>query len=360
MKIDTLAAKNRIDVSVLSRNDPRWAQLTPRQPLSLVQSREWKELVEHVFKHKAVYFVVSRGGQPFDILPLFLVQMPLIGKKLVSTPYEGCFGGLQSESQEVHQAVFCEVLRLAHEQKVRYVEVRSQRPLPHLASMGFLETTPLLVSEISLSDLSSNWSSLSAKHRRNVRSAEKRGVTCRLASHRSQMKAFYRISADHFQSMGLPFPAGVYFDQIWDRLVSAGHASLLLAEKGDALVGGHLLFHSGDVLISKYSACRKDPEFRNSYASYSLFWEGIRHGVENGFKTFNMGVTGSSNSGLLDFKNRFGAQSQYTNFYYFPIRGELPDFGELYTEYQTLKSIWKILPSRLTTPIGHQINRWFC
>lgn len=349
-----------LEVRALDDRDPLWDLIDASDSFSIYHRKAWKNLVEDYFRHKAMFIGAVGNGRDVDVLPLFLVRLPLVGKKLISTPFEACHGGLREADGETVNAVIGEVSALAHALGVKYVEIRSKNPIRPLLEHGFTEQNPFIINELALTNSEENWSRLSPKHRRNVRAAGKRGVKIEAATRIEEMRSFHAIVADHQRSVGIPFPSAAYFNQIWVRLVQTGDAHLLLAKIDEETVGGHLLFRSGETLISKYAGTRKDKKFRKSYASYALYWEGIQLGIEKGHKLFNMGITGASNTGLLDFKSRFGSDTCPAHFYVLPVCGSAPDYSTYYDGFRVVKTIWRYTPRFLTAPAARVLNRWYC
>lgn len=358
MKINNFP--ENIHVQQIAKHDPLWKQINSNDVFSIYHSRIWKELVEDVFNHTAVYLAVIDSEKLIDVLPLFLIKDKLLGKKLVSTPYEGCNGGFTSNSVEARKMLIEKTLELAYKMNVKYLEIRSSNPIDELQQYGFIEKKPFIISEAPLLSLDENWKNLSPKHRRNVRIAQKKGVSVVQASSCKHMEMFYKILVDHYKNLGLPFFGKKFFRQIWEKLIANNYSCLLLAKFDQKIIGGHLLFFSGENLISKYSAIKRDKEFRKVYASYALFWESIKLGIEKNFTKFNLGITGHHNKGLIDFKSRFGSNTKETHFYYYPVSGNIPDFERYYNSYSLPKKVWKILPETLTSNLGQRVNEWIC
>lgn len=348
------------DVRIVTDQDPLWDQIDSSDNYSIYHMKIWKNLIKDTFKHTGMYITASKHGVLIDALPFFLIKNYFLGKKLVSTPYEACNGGFSSSQVEVRKALIERILKYAQESKVKYIEIRSGVPINELKEFGFIEKRPFVISEVPLIDIDKNWEMLSRNHRRNVRISRKKGLSVVPATRWSEMKLFYGILFDHYTNLGVPFFSENFFIQIWEKLIQNDHASLLLAKLKEEVIGGHLLFFSGKTLISKYSAVKKDNEFSKLYASYALSWEGIRLGIINNFTNFNLGITGESNTGLLDFKSRFGSKISPIYFYYYPIRGKLPAFDKYYSGFSLLKKIWSATPTILTSPIGQKINEWIC
>jgi hypothetical protein len=347
-------------IRLLSDQDPLWDTIAGSSKLSIYHTREWKRLVEAVFGHRGHYLVAHSKGSILDLLPAFVVNSLPTGKRVISTPYEGCYGGFSTSRADVRVALASHLAAIAKTKRIQHIEIRSRRRMSQLVELGFEERSPLLVSQIDLCDIDTNWGKLSKNHRRNVRLAEKRGVVVTTATNLDEMRRFHDIVARHYHRLGVPFPSRMYFEEIWRRLAHENLARLLLAKIGSEIIGGHLLLLSGRDLISKYSAVERTDRFGKIYASYPLFWEGIQYGVENGYSVFNLGVTGSENQGLLDFKNRFGAQTVPIYFYFEMTRGHAPDYSEYYNRLRFAKRLWRIIPRFVTDPVGHAINKRLC
>lgn len=357
-KDDRIASK--VDIRILSDNDPMWDQIRSNTMFSIYHTKSWKSIVEETFKHSGAYITASENGDLVDALPFFLTKSHWMGEKLISTPYEGCNGGFSSPRVEVRKMLIERILEYALKLNVKYVEIRSGFPMGELKESGFIEKRPLLISEITLKNLDENWRRLSRNHRRNVRVAQKKGVSVVPASSWAEMEIFYELLVDHYKSLGTPFFGKKFFRKIWDKLIQQGDAHLLLAKFDQEIIGGHLLFFSGKTLISKYSACKKNKGFSKLYPAYALFWEGIRVGIDRHFRKFNLGITGECNTGLLDFKSRFGSKNRPVYFYYYPISGKIPDYARYYESHPLLKTIWRTAPRSLTTVLGQKINEWIC
>ena len=349
-----------LTVRRLGPDDDLWRIVDEAQRFPLFSGSAWRALAEDVFGFKAQTMVALRDGEIVDLLPMYLVHMPFLGTKLISTPLEGCYGGFVSSDRAAHKLLIQSAIECANTCDASHIEIRGRRPMAILTAHGFTEHRPLLISQVTLRDEESNWKGLSSNHRRNVRISERRGVEIRSARSPCEMRRFYRLISDHYKELGIPFPGPAYFEAIWNLRVKTGLAELHVAEIGGRMVGGHLMLLSGSTLISKYSASLKENEFKKFNTSYSLFWEAIRYGLSRGLDSFNMGVTGRDNTGLIDFKSRFGAETSTLHFYFFNRRGQPPDFSKYLDGYRAVKAAWRLTPRFITRPLGHLINCWIC
>ncbi len=349
-----------VEVRTLQPDDPQWSAIETDRRLSVYHRPQWARLMKDIFGHRAIYLAAIIDGDIVDLLPLYLVSLPGLGTKLISMPYEGCYGGFALEDDTSQEPLLAAARDLARRENARFIEIRSQRPRVGLAGAGFIHSEPLLISEVELRGKDENFAMLSSKHRRNVRTAVKRGVEVSYSDTAEDMRRFYLLVANHYHALGLPFFSRRFFDAIRRSLILEGLATLQVARIDGEFVGGHLLLESGGILISKYAAYTKKPEFRKAYISYAMFWDAIRYGIGRGLSSFNLGVTGNENSGLLEFKRKYGGQTSPVHFYFYPLRGKVPDYSELYHGYKLVKKVWSMLPSPVVRSIGHQINRWVC
>jgi len=347
----------RLKISPLGK-DPLIGVTLKMNP-TIYQTLYWKELIEDSFGHKSLYLLAKNSNQIVDILPMFLIAKPILGKKLISTPYEACYGGYTSDSLETRKALAKTAIHLAEKIGVKYLEIRNFKRLNELEEMGFITRNPFIYSIVPLRYTEENWKMLSKNHRRNVRLAQKRGVIVEKAIQLDQIKVFYCILVENYKNFGTPIFPWKFLENIWKYLASKGLATLLLAKHNGQIIGGHLLLHSHDTLISKYSACRR--QFLKLYPFYALYWEAIRVGIEKNLSFFNLGATHKENIGLMEFKTRWGAENYPVYFYYYPVKGKIPKLESYFNSFSLAKALWRRIPSNpIASFIGYKIAEWIC
>lgn len=327
---------------------------------SIYHTSLWKERLETTFGHRGCYLVAMAAGEVLDVLPFFVVTRPAFGKLLISTPYEGCFGGFTSDDPSLRQSLTTEAAELSSREGARYVQIRSTRSFPELHGQGFQEQHPFFVSAVPLVDGSQNWHMLTPKHRRNVRKATRNGVEVETTDKTEDFSKFYQLMSEHHRVIGSPFFGKRVFSTLFGPLVESGQAVLLMARHAQRVVGGHLLLRSGRTLISKYSASQKSGDASHLYVGYALFWKAIELGIKEGFESLNLGITGRSHTGLLDFKTRFGADTRDIHFYTRTFKGSAPNYARYYRAYGPFRVAWRYLPELVRSTIGDMANRWIC
>nr|CAX69018.1 conserved hypothetical protein PF0797 [uncultured bacterium] len=356
----SLSQEQRHGAALVGNEDPAWETLAQDDSISIYRKKAWKEIIELTYGHTGTYLAAFDRGTLIDILPFFLVKDPLGRKKLISTPYQGSNGGFMCQDPGVRQDLIEKAMEFARAQQVQYVEIRSINPVPELEEAGFIVQKPFLVSILPLSRVEENWQRLTPKHRRNVRHAARSGVDVQKARNYSDMQVFYDMLADHYKRLGIPFLGEKFFRLVWERLLCKDCGSLLIARHQGEIIGGHLMLFNGKTMVSKFSVTRHHDRYAKLYSAYALYWEAIRIGVERGLTAFDLGITGAGNVGLREFKTRLGAEEKPLHFYYYRLKGELPDYESYYSAYKLPRLLWKHAPAWLTNRVGNLINTWIC
>jgi len=102
------------------------------------------------------------------------------------------------------------------------------------------------------------------------------------------------------------------------------------------------------------------PEAVDLRAYAALYWAAIQQAAERGHPDVNWGSSAPKQTGLIDFKERWGGASQPVHFHDLPLRGAPPDIESYYDDSGLARRAWKKLPIPLTALLGGPLNRWFC
>src|SRR5688572_3336614 len=87
----------------------------------------WRDTIQSIFGFEPRYLRARENGVPTGILPLFLVQNPLSGKALISSPF-AVYGGILASSPAAQDALGDRVRALGQELQVQYVDLRNSAP----------------------------------------------------------------------------------------------------------------------------------------------------------------------------------------------------------------------------------------
>jgi lipid II:glycine glycyltransferase (peptidoglycan interpeptide bridge formation enzyme) len=240
---------------------------------------------------------------------------------------------------------------------VAFLQFRSGVPRPGLDPLGFERSEPVLISETVL-DQGDPWTRVSPDNRQSIRKAQRRGVTIREASSLEDYQAFYRIYLNAFRAFGTPPYGPNYFPALWERLGRERQVRLLLAMLEGKIVGGLVLFAWQRNLVSKFAAC--EPEAVPARAYAALYGAAIELGLTERARRLNWGSSARHQTGLVEFKERWGAVTTPAILYSLPVRGNVPSLSAYYDESGLARRVWRRLPLGLTVHLGSVLNRWFC
>lgn len=340
-------------------DSPQWEQLVSTHPDgTLYHTLAWRDIVRDVFGHEPRYLVAEASGRITGGLPLFLVRHPLLGSKLISLPYDVGAGGPIAADPATETALIDQAIALARSLRVGYLELRSGTPRESLDRAGLTRSEPVIISEMDLGDEAAVWSRVRKDHLKAIRKAETRGIRITSAATADDYAAFYDVYLQVFREFGTPPYGARYFSCLWERLHATGAARLLLARLDGRCVGGLLLFCGGRIIVSKFAACLAEAVPLRAYAA--LYGEAIRLSVPLGYRSLSWGTSSRSQTGLVDFKEGWGAVSRSAAVYQMPIRGAAPSIERYYDSNGLAQRAWRRLPLSVTRAIGPSLNRWFC
>jgi len=202
------------------------------------------------------------------------------------------------------------------------------------------------------------WARVRSDHRKAMRKAENRGVTVREARGAADYAAFYDVYVRVFRDFGTPPYAGRYFRALWQRLHGDGAVRLLLAHAAGRCVGGLVLYCFRQRLVSKFAAVLPEGVALRAYAA--LYGRAIELGLEGGYTHLSWGTSSRDQTGLLEFKERWGSTHREAAVYDLGVAGKAPDLERYYDSAGITRRVWSRLPLPVTRWLGGPINRWFC
>jgi hypothetical protein len=337
----------------------RWTDFVTRHPnANLYHTLEWRDVIKEVFGHQPVYLLAERDTGLCGILPMFLVKAPLLGSKLISLPYDIGSGGALAVDEDAERAMVERAMAVAREMRINYLELRYGSERRALTTLGLEQSEPVLITEMELDNEPSVWARVKENHRKEIRIAEKRGVVIREAESLADYQAFYEVYLKVFRGFGTPPYGSDYFPTLWRRLKPSGAARLLLACISDRCVGGLLLFCWGKSMVNKFAACLPEAVPLRTYVA--LYWRAIQLGLGAGYRHLSWGSSSRDQKGLIEFKERWGAETRPAVFYDLPVRRAVPSIERYYSSEGLTRRIWRKFPLSITRTAGGALNRWFC
>jgi len=308
---------------VVSRIDPlqdsRWDHFVATHPrASVFHSSTWLKALSLTYGYRPVALTTSQRDHDLrNALVFCRIESWLTGRRLVSLPFsDHCEPLLQSGDEA---QMFAEVLEEEARQEHRwYIEMR---PLT-----SFEIKTSLRCSHVNYSfhhlDLAPELEVLFQNFhkdsiQRKIRRAEREHLSYEDGRTAEFLDRFYRLFKMTRQRHRLPPPPKTWFRNLVECF--GGALKIRLAAKQGRTVAAMLTLQHKDTLVYKYGC--SDPGLNRFGGMHLLFWNAIQEAKQAGLSTFDFGRTDSGQSGLITFKNRWGAKESPLTYSRYSVLG---------------------------------------
>jgi FemAB-related protein (PEP-CTERM system-associated) len=312
----------------------------------------WLDLLTRLYGYSAYPLVTTNGeGKITGFLPLCSMQSPLTGRRLVALPFTDLCPIIAEDEVSTHSLID-QAIRLAQQQKVKYLELRSGEN-DVLAKNSDLMKGDLYVRWLTplVSDPNVVWSGLRKNVQQKVRKSQKLGVQVRITQKREDMAHFYRLHLlTRSKKHGMPGQPRRFFYELWDSFATSNALQLLLAEYHGTVIASTILLMYGTTVKYAYSA--SDEHYLHLAPNNLLLWKAITWCCSQGYQALDLGRTAQDNQGLMEFKRGWSAIKEPLPYYYYPHMAGLTSTSETSKKYYLLTSCWKRLPLQVTGPLG--------
>lgn len=291
------------DLTIIEPHNGHWLSLVEADPqASIFHHPVWMELLAECYGFRPfVAAVYGHNGQIAAGLPFMEVNTVLSRRRWVALPFSDHCAPLHRDPASLRQLVDG-LASLAYQSSTLDIEIRWA--IDHRAAKSHSDHV-LHVLELG-DEAGAVASRFHRMHSRNIDIALKKGVRVELGNTAEHVETFYRLHVDTRRRQGIPVQPVKFFRLLARRLIEPGLGYVLLAYFGSECVAASVYLHWNRTLTYKFGASQDDS--LSLRPNNLLFWEAIRWGCEQGYTTLDMGRTGIENTGLRDFKSRWGAQ----------------------------------------------------
>ena len=290
-------------------NDHEWRDfLLSRSNATLYHTPEWKECLQRTFRYSSKYlFASDENGILTGILPLFLVNGRLFGRRLVTLPFSHVCGPV-GDPESVN-CLLEEAIALAEKMGDIPLILNSPVDSPRFGNSTNFSTYIL--------DLNRDVNLISKKLgkgcRRAIIGAKKKGVTVRESREPFDLKEFHYLNSLNKKELGVPCHPLHFFENI--SIILSNMSRLYIAERDHEMIGGSLMLHYKDKVIYGYGAA--NPSALNYHPYHAVIWQSIQDACAEGYQSYDFGRCFHNDTGLMDFKRRWGTRElplTYSNF----------------------------------------------
>ncbi|MCD4670345.1 MAG: GNAT family N-acetyltransferase, partial [Actinomycetia bacterium] len=239
------------------------------------------------------------AGQPF-----LVVRSLLTGYRWISLPYSDYCNPLYTDPSSLERLTD-KLVQLSQNKKTPRLSVRWNLP----ARSSITSYSHYALHQLALGT-SAEWQEqrLSRMHRKNIRAAQRNGVRVEQGTSLEHTEEFYRLQLQTRHRKGLPAQPWRFFRLLKELVFDQDLGFILLAYREEECLAGMVCLHWQQLLMCKYAASRE--EALKLRPNNLLFWTAIRWGIEHGYEVLDMGRSALENTGLREFKTRWGATEQ--------------------------------------------------
>lgn len=295
--------------------DARWNTLALRHPrASVFHSPQWLAALRVTYGFQPVALSTTPAGKELENGFVFChVNSWLTGKRLVSLPFSDHCDILAGDAPTINDLLAGGVARL-RETNCRYLEIR---PIRAMVSNGSTSCSTAsyclhrLDLRLSQDAIFNNCHKDSTQ--RKIRRAEREHLVYEEGRCARMLDAFYSLMVLTRRRHQLPPQPVEWFRNL---IESFGEAlKIRVAFKSGLAIASILTLRHKNSLVYKYGC--SDSRFHNLGSMHLLFWRAIEDAKSEGLETLDLGRSDMDTPGLIQFKDRWGAERStlvYTRF----------------------------------------------
>ena len=326
----------------------RWDDFVYRCPgASFFHRAGWKEIIEQVFRHRALFLYAERDGEICGVLPLAEVKSRLFGHSVVSLPF--CvYGGAAANDDAAAQALEAAADQRARQLGATYLEFRNcaSRHADWPQQDLYVRFRKELLPEVE-----ANLLAIPRKQRAMVRKGIKAGLSSVIDP---TVARFFDLYADNVHRHGTPALSKRYFERLKAVFGEDCEVLTVLDAQGQP-VSGVLSFYFRDEILPYYAG--DVPAARDLAANDFKYWELMRRSCERGVRVFDYGRS-KRGTGSFDFKKNWGFEPEPLHYEFRLYRCDaIPQNNPSNPKYKLFIEIWRRMPRTMANWLGPFIVR---
>jgi lipid II:glycine glycyltransferase (peptidoglycan interpeptide bridge formation enzyme) len=286
--------------------DRRWRVFLEAHPQSSVfHTAEWLHALRKTYGYEPIAFTTSAPGADLQNAAVFCkVESRLTGRRLVSVPFSDHCDLLVDAPRDLTFIITSLEKKLRND-KILYIETRPTHSLDLLPQGSPYSTFNYWRHHI---DLTPSLDTLFANcHRdstqRKIRRATREGLTVEKGRSELLLDCFYDLLLlTRRRHVTLPQPKR-WFRALIDCFGRA--LTIRIASKDKQPIAAILTLSHKNTLYYKYGC--SDAHFHRLGGVHLLLWRSIQEAKEDRLSVFDLGRSDCDNSGLIAFKDRWGA-----------------------------------------------------
>jgi len=341
--------KDRSDLQFLNITDPAWLEFSCRQiGTGPFQHPAWSETIAQSYQFLPfIAALMDNKGGIICATPIMEVKGVLRGNRWISLPFSDYCAPCTTDPAAL--SYFSQqLIRVAARSSINTVEIRWQMPDFYPVNGEFVLTSlsldagpDVVARKIKKVDF------------RNIRVAETRGVRVSREVSLTAVDTFYKLHSQNRHRLGIPVQPRRFFNSLYEKMIAKNLGAVWLAQKDGQAVGAVVEIHWNKQIIYKYAALTL--EGRSLLAGDFILWKIISWGCSEGYSELNFGRSDIPDTGLRQYKRRWGGIEQPLAYSYSRPQGKTLDSGWLKS---TARFIFRHSPAWFGEAAGSVLYRY--
>jgi hypothetical protein len=313
----------------------------------------WIKTIKESYPYQCILYVYKNDKDEIcAIFPCCIVKIPFLKKRMVSVCFSDyCFP--LSQNCQVSNDMINKIVE-KHHHSLNHIEVRGHiRETTCFQCQNYFKHHVLQLHP-DVSSVKNKFNKKTIQY--SIRKAMRENVKIIECNTIQGMKSFYNLHRMTRKKHGIPTPPFTFFSNIHHNLITKKLGSVLLAVHGSEVIAAGIFFYFKKTIYYKYNA--SNPAYLTSKKpNHLLTWKAIENGCLNGFQFFDFGRTSPDNTGLMKYKQMWGAQTVDLPYFYYPeIKYSTHDASS--PAYIVLSKIWPFIPDVIANRLGPLIYRF--
>ena len=320
---------------------------------------QWRDSLESSFPHiKCFPLLIESDDSHITQIPLYRISSIITGTRYVSVPFSS-ISSILCDSMEHITALVNYLQKIqAKKKNCDQVELHSNTPHDLFERSGhFQNSRNYLHHFLDLrKDIDTIFNSFNESDvRLKIKKSEKKDLVFRRADRASDVHDFYRLYCLTRQRRGLPPMPLIFLQRLFSNFFNRRELEIYFADHAGKAVAGLLLLKYRDTVLAEFAG--DDFLHRNLFPNQFIYWNCIKMAHKEGFKTFSFGRTHHLNTGLLQFKRRWGTREEWMADYRYPKESASNNTKENTFTYRFIRNVSPRLPMPLFKTMGNIIYR---
>ena len=298
--------------------DPRWTRfLGRRSDASVFHTAGWLQALKATYGYEPVVYTTSSPGGELDDGALFCGIKPVFwGRRLVSVPFSDHATLLVDDDDALHH-VISSLQAIIDEGIYKYIEIRPASQL-NLDLMGFCECAVFCLHKLSLDmELDSLYGTFHKKSvQKRIRRAQREGLVYTEGRSEELIQQFYHLLVLTRRRHGLPPQPIAWFHNLVRSL--GDMIKIRVASIHGIPIASIITLAFGRSMVYKYGC--SDADYHKLGGISFLLWQSIMDAKSSGLEELDLGRSDLDNSGLITFKEHWGARRSALVYWGYPNR----------------------------------------